>query len=150
MARINVPGLKKSTGLKSFAPLVDGEYELLIKEWKEKDDKNNAPVDIYGFTFEVLAGPPQADGSGAKGRRFWNDFRIKRPEHPDMTGKDPEDQMGVDELKSFVVAAGIETKGDAVNFDAAMGLQVGAKIVQTKAKTGDKIFNNVREWFAVD
>lgn len=150
MARANIPGLKKSTGLKSFAPLSEGEYELQIKEWKEKEDKNHAPIDIYGFTFEVLAGPPQADGSAAKGRKFWNDFRIKRAEHPDMTGKDPGDQMGVDELKSFIVAAGIELKGDSVNFDSAVGLEVGAKIVQTPAKTGDKIFNNVREWFAVE
>jgi hypothetical protein len=150
MARINVPGLKKATGVTTFDPLADGEYTLRVTEWKEKEDKNHAPMDIYGFTFDVLSGPPQANGSSPKGRKFWNDFRILRAEHPSMTGKDPETQPGVNELKAFIMAAGIETKGDVVNFDAAIGLEVGARIVQTKAKTGDKIFNNVREWYAVE
>ena len=151
MARINIPGLKKSTGIPSFDPLVDGDYELKVLEWKEKEDKNHEPVDIFAFTFEVMSGPPQADGKSPKGRRYWNDFRIMRPEHPRMTGKEPEDQFDVGKLKSFIVAANIEMKGDAVNFDTAVGATVGAKITQTKSKTDEtKIFNNVKSWYGID
>lgn len=151
MPYVNVPGIKNSTGLKGFEPYVDGEYELVCQKVEIKEPKNKSPADVWNFTWEILSGPPQKDGKSPKGRKFYNRVTIMHPEHPSMTGKDPADQRGVDELKSMVLACGVELKKDGVNPDAFVGTECRAKIVQ-KADENDssKVFNNVSSWMGIE
>lgn len=151
MPYVNVPGIKNSTGLKGFEPYVDGEYELHCTDVEIRAPKNNSPADVWHFTWEILSGPPQKDGKSPAGRKFFNRVTIMKEEHPSMVGKDVADQRGVDELKSIVLACGVELKKDGVNPESFIGTDCRAKIVQ-KVDENDatKIFNNVTSWMGIE
>lgn len=128
-----VPGFKASTGMKSFEPLVDGEYELQVKTLEVKPPKKPSPTDVWTFEFNVLAGPPQADGKAAKGRRYMEFVSIMQEEHPSF----PEwGHIGVDQLKSMALALGVTGKGDQLNPEAFVGTQMKAHIVVEIGKDG--------------
>lgn len=134
MPSFKVPGFKSSTGVKPFTLLVDGDYELECVKCEIKPPKNPAPLDVWTFTFNVLAGPPQADGSSAKGRRYMEWVSIFQEEHPSFTDYG---HIGVDQLKSMALASGVQGKGDNVNPDSFAGTQMSAHIVQDLPKPGD-------------
>lgn len=148
---VNVPGIKNSTGLKQYKPYLDGEYQLECKAVDIKEPKNKSPADVWNFTWDILSGPPQEDGKSPKGRKFYNRVTIMHPEHPSMTGKEPADQRGVDELKSMILACGVEiSKGDKVVPDSFVGTECRAKITQEADKNDpEKIYNNVTAWMGI-
>lgn len=144
MAKFNVPGIKNSTGMKGFPVLPAGEYKLTCTKCEVLPPKNPAPVDVWTFMWDIIEGPPMADGKATKGQRYSSRIQILHENHPDYETRG---EMGVDELKSLIMAAGVTFKGEDVNPDAFHGTTVFAKIVQTPSKTNpDQIFNNVRDW----
>ena len=151
----SVPGLKASTGMKAFEPLVDGDYKLHCEKCEVKDPKNPSPTDVWTFTFKVLEGPPQADGKSAKGRRYMEFVNIMRPEHPSYKTEwsDPKSgqtQMGVDQLKSMMMAMGVASKGDQLTTEAFAGTTCKAHITVEIGKNDGKPRNRGRAWAAAD
>jgi len=151
--RVMVPGLKASAGTKSFDPLSPGEYTGVVRKLEIKDPKNMSPTDVWTFELEILSGPPQMDGKTAKGRKAWHRVNIFREEHPSYKAEwsDPKSgqtQMGVDELKSMVIAFGVEIKGDSLNPDSFIGLEAGFEVVQTTDKESGKIYSNCKNFHA--
>lgn len=143
--RVNVPGLKKSTGISERAPLVAGDYTLECVSCEVREPKNPQPRDDWFFKFKVLDGPMQANGKAAKTFTYW--IFIKRPEHPEY---DEEKTFSVDKLKSLITAAGVVFKGDDVNPDAFAGTRVVASIIQQpNFKDSSKIENEVTAWKSV-
>lgn len=140
MASYKVPGFKASSGVKSFEPLVDGDYELECVKCEVKDPNNPAPLDVWTFTFNVLSGPPQTDGSPAKGRRYMEWVSIMQEEHPQFREYG---HIGVDQLKSIALASGVTGKGDGVNPDAFAGTKISAHIKLEVPKKGGKPRNSI-------
>lgn len=120
MAKVTVPGLKGSTGMKGFQPLVDGDYLLECQSVGINPPKNGAPADVWGFTFKVLEGPPQGDGKVAKGLSYKEWVTILQDIHPSYKPEwdDPssgKSQFSVDQLKSMCIAMGVAPKGDTLD-----------------------------------
>lgn len=151
MARINVPGLKASSGMKEFAPLADGEYIVKCVKCEVRPPKDPAPLDVWNFEFVIMDGPVQPDGKPAKGRKAWHNINVLKSEHPSYKQEwdDPKSgqcQMAVDELKSMVVAGGIEIKKDDLNSDSFSGVEFATKMVTTVSKNNGKTYHNFRGW----
>jgi len=151
----NLPGLKASTGMKTFEPLVDGDYELECVKCEVKDPKNPSPTDVWTFTFNVAGGPAQADGKPAKGKRYMEFVNIMRPEHPSfrqewLDPKSGQTQMGVDQLKSMMPAMGVTAKGDNLNPDAFAGTTCRCHITVEIGKNDGKPRNRGRAWTAAE
>lgn len=145
MPKVTIPGLKASTGQKSFDPLSTGRYKFQIVSVTIGPPKNGAPSDVWKFAMNVISGPEQADGKPAKGRKYWENVTIMQEQHPDYK----EDQMGVDTLKSMCLAFGVAPKGDSLDPDAFIGLEGSADISQSLVKAvedgmPDKIFNRAK------
>lgn len=147
MAKVTVPGLKASTGMKSFEPISSGRYKLKCIATKIEPPANAAPSDVWKFQFEITDGPEQPDGKSPKGRKYFDNVTIMHPEHPSYR----EDQMGVDTLKSMCLAFGVVPgKGDTLDPDAFLGLEAEADIIKKLEKnesTGEEIpRNRVNKW----
>jgi hypothetical protein len=151
MAAFTVPGLKASKGQTGFVPLEQGDYEFKCKECTVGKDPKQ-PAQLWTFKFEVLAGPPQADGSSARGKMHTEWVRILDDIHPNFKPEwsDPKSgktQMGVDQLKSMVLAMGVSPKGDNLDPGAFQGMTCKASIVKVPSKTDrEKFFTNTRNW----
>ncbi len=146
MGKHNVPGIKQSGGMKGFPVLPAGEYKLLCTK-ADVVGSDKEPADLWKFQWDILEGPPTDDGKASKGQKFATQVRILAEEHPDY---DRLGSMGVDELKSMVLAAGVSFKGEEINEQSFVGQSVFAKVVQTPSKTDpEKIFNNVRAWKSI-
>lgn len=146
MARMTVPGLKASTGISEFLPLVAGDYIFAISKVEVKPPKNPAPMDVWHFSFEVLEGPKQANGKAAKSCKHW--ITIKQPMHP---AYDPEKTYAVDELKSIIVAAGVTIgKNDDINPDSFAGLKIKARVTQVPNYADASKMDNKFFWMAAD
>ena len=142
MARYTVPGLKKSTGMTEFAPLVNGDYLLECVSCEVKEPKTPQPRDDWHFKFKVVDGPAQGNGKPAKS--YYHMLFIKRPEHPSY---DEEKTFAIDELKSMILAAGVAIKGDDVNPDSFVGTKMVATIVQEPDyQDASKLRNRVKAW----
>ena len=140
--RVTIPGLKKSTGMSDFAPLVNGDYTLEVVTCEIRQPKQPQPRQDWYFKFKVLDGPAQANGKMAKS--FVHMIFIKEPEHPDY---DPDKTFAIDELKSMIIAGGVAIRGDDVNPEAFVGTKIVATIVQEPDyKDSSKIVNNVKGW----
>ena len=155
MAAFNVPGFKASKGQSGFTRLDAGSYDFKCLACTVKEDEKS-PTDIWTFKFEVLKGPPQADGSAAKGKIHYEFVRIKQEKHPDYDPlwDDPasgKSQMGVDQMKSMALAMGVNGKGNSLNPDAFAGQTCGADLVHTpnKKKEGE-FFVNSRNWLPAE
>lgn len=145
MPRMTVPGLKKSTGLTEFLPLVDGDYTLEFTKVEVKPPKNPAPMDVWHMSTKVIEGPKQANGKPAKSYKFW--ITIKQDTHPDYT----EEQFSVDELKSICVAAGVAIKGDELNPESFVGTRVRVHISQKPNYRDPARIDNVNSgWSAAE
>ena len=142
MAKYTVPGLKKSTGLSEFKPLVPGEYTLECVSCEVKEPKNPQPRDDWNWKFKVLAGPVQENGKPAKSYSHW--VFVKREDHPDF---DPEKTFAADEIKSMAVAAGIAVRGDDLNPESFVGTKMRATItLEPDFRDPEKMQNRVRAW----
>jgi len=140
--KVSVPGLKKSTGMIEFQPLVPGDYLLQIKSCEVKEPKDPQPRDDWHIKFDVLDGPNQANGKPAKS--YYHMIFIKRPEHPNY---DPEKTFAVDELKSIIMAAGVAIKGDEVNPDSFVGTKLVATItIEEDYSDKSKMRNRFKAW----
>lgn len=147
MAKITVPGLKSSTGMKSFEPLSSGRYTLKVLELKVEPSKRS-PCDVWKFTFEVEKGPEQDDGRNPKGRKLYHNVSILQPNHPSFETV----TMGVDELKSMVVAFGVVFKGDDLDPDKFLGLSSEADVTVRLEKNQDDEEvkrNRIARWIEV-
>ena len=143
--RVTIPGLKKSTGMTEFAPLVNGDYTLECVTCEIREPKQPQPRDDWYFKFKVLDGPLQENGKTAKS--FTRMIFIKRPEHPEY---DPDKTYAVDELKSIIIAAGITIRGDDVNPESFVGTKVVATVIrEPNFKDNSKIDNRVVAWKSV-
>lgn len=156
MAGYKVPGFKASTGMKTFEPLVDGEYDLDCVSCEVKPPKNPSPTDVWTFAFIVKAGPPQADGSPAKGKRYMEFVNVMHPEHPSYKQEwnDPKSgqiQMGVDQLKSMALAMGVTTdKNGNLNPESFRETSCKAHITVEIGKNDGKPRNRGRAWSAAE
>lgn len=145
--KVNLPGWKKSKGTTGFVDLAEGEYDFNIVEAVVRDRKNNAPGFNVWVKLEVISGPPQKDGRAAKGMKANTFFDIKGAEDPKLGDTPVEEQFALHDLKSLALAAGLEFKGDTVDFGAFAGQQVHAKVVHTPNKQdSSKFFVNFRDW----
>jgi len=143
MAKFNVPGLKSSQGMKGFPLLSAGEYKVICTK-AEVMASDKEPADLWKFKWDILEGPPTADGKSAKGQKYASQVRILKEEHPMF---EEQSNMGVDELKSMVLAMGVSFKGDDLGPDGFVGQAAYVTVVQTPSKTDpSKIFNNNRNW----
>jgi len=120
MAKVTVPGIKTSTGMKSYQPLVDGEYLLQCNDVTINPPKNGAPADVWNFVFTVLEGPPQGAGKISKGLSYREWVTILQDIHPSYKSEwdDPvsgKSQYSVDQLKSMCLAMGVAPKGDTLD-----------------------------------
>lgn len=140
--RVSVPGLKKSTGMSEFLPLVPGDYTLEVVSCEVKEPKQPQPRDDWHFKFKILEGPNQANGKPAKS--YYHMIFIKRPEHPDYN---EEKTFAIDELKSMIIAAGVSIKGDEVNPESFVSTKLVASITQEPDYADNtKIRNRVKAW----
>lgn len=137
-----IPGFKASTGMKAFEPLVDGDYVLKCTKVEVKPPKNPSPSDVWSFQFDVVSGPPQADGKPAKGRKYFEFVTIMHEEHPSYRP----DQMGVDQLKSMALAMNVTTKGDSLNEESFVGQECSCHITVEIGKNDGKPRNRGRSW----
>lgn len=145
MPKVTVPGLKASTGLTEFKPLVPGRYRLKFTKVEVKPPKNPSPSDVYHLSFAVLDGPPQADGKKAKSFKHW--ITIKQEAHPDYK---PE-QYSIDELKTVITASGVALKGDSFDPDSFAGLEIEADIgVEAERDNPEKMRNKVYNWYPAE
>lgn len=146
MAKVTVPGLKASTGMKPFEPLDSGRYKLKCMLTKIEPSKKGTPVDVWKFEFQVIKGPDQADGKSPNGKKYFHNISIFQEIHPDF-GKYT---FGVDELKSMCLAFGVVPKGDTLDPDAFLGLEGECDIVKKLEKneqTGEDVpRNRVNKW----
>jgi len=148
MAKVNVPGLKNSTGMKPFEPLATGRYGMKIMALKIEPAKSGAPTNVWKFEAQILDGPDQDDGQAAKGRKFYFNVNIMDPEkHPDF---EKNGHWGIDELKSICLAFGVAPKGDTLDPDAFLGTEGTADVIRKLEKdqnTGEDIpRNRVNKW----
>jgi hypothetical protein len=126
MARVTVPGIKNSNGMKGFQPLVDGDYMVQCTAVTISPPKNNAPADVWCFVFNILEGPPQGNGKIAKGLPYKEWITILKDIHPSYKAEwdDPDSgkcQFSVDQLKSLCIAMGVAPKGDTLEPSAFNG-----------------------------
>lgn len=147
MAKVTVPGLKNSTGMKPFEPLDSGRYSFKCMVCKIEPAKTGAPTDVWKFEFQVTKGPEQSsDNRSPKGKKFFSNCNIMRPEHPDFEKY----TFGVDELKSMCLAFGVTPKGDVLDPDAFLGLEGEADVIKKLEKnesTGEEVpRNRVNKW----
>ena len=146
MAKVTVPGLKNSTGMKTFEPLVGGRYRLKVTEVSVNPPKNQSPSDVYKFTMQVMKGPDQSDGKNPKGLRYFHNLTIMQEAHPSF---EKYGFIGVDELKSMCLAFGVAPKGDSIDIDAFLGLESDADITQKleENQNGEDVKrNHVTKW----
>ena len=150
MAKVTIPGLKNSTGMKPYEPLDSGRYGLKILGLKIEPAKSGAPTDVWKFEMLVTKGPNQtSDGRPSKGKKYFSYVNILRPEHPDFEKY----KFGVDEIKSMCLAFGVVPKGDVVEPDAFIGLEGEADIVKKlehNEQTDEDIpRNRVNKWIEI-
>lgn len=133
MAGYQVPGYSRSEGKMKFTKLSAGTYEIMCKACEVTEPKNPSPIDVWSFTYTILAGPPDADGKSSVNRTAWDKVFILKPEHPSYKPEwdDPHSgqvQMGVDELKSRGLAFGVTARKDVLNPESFVGLKACARL----------------------
>lgn len=149
--KVNLPGFKKSKGSTGFVDLAEGEYDFQIIEAIARERKDHAPGVNIWVKLDVLAGPPQKDGRPAKGMKANTFFDIKGADDPKLGDTPVEDQFALHDLKALTLAAGLEFRGDTVDFPAFAGQQVHAKVVHTPNKNdASKFFVNYRDWAPIE
>ena len=154
MGTYKLPGFKGSTGMREFTPYVDGDYELVCDSCEVKPPKNPSPTDVWTFSFTIKKGPPQADGSSPKGKRYMEFVNVMQSDHPSYKPEwdDPNSgktQMGIDQLKSMALAMGVTGKGDSLNPDSFAGTSCLCHITVETGKNDGKQRNRGRVWKAL-
>jgi hypothetical protein len=155
MATVKVPGLDKSKGMQSgFTAYVEGEYALEINSVELVESKKSAGTS-WVFKHTILEGPNQDDGKAPDGRKLTTRIFIMGEDHP---SEEQWGHIGVDELESMRMAAGVDKKGSSINPQDFVGEKVRAilRVKEEPAETKDGVTNpyagqkrnEVREWRA--
>lgn len=157
MAKVTVPGLKNSQGMKSFELLADGDYLLECSKCEikaPKSDPEGRTADVWNFAFNVLEGPPQKDGKLAKNRKHMEWVTILKDVHPSYkpSWDDPESgesQFAVDQLKSMATAMGIAIRGDGIDPASFIGQRCRVHLSQVvDSKDASKMRQRSGNWKA--
>lgn len=149
MPRVTIRGLKESTGVKGFEPLDPGKYVLkCIKV--ESEESRKSPGENWKFSFQVIEGigntAVQKSGKEANGLPYRENVFIMGEAHPKYEAWG---HLGVDQLKSMVIAAGIKLQGDEIDPQSFVGKTCIVDMRQREEKDQEGrpvIRNDVREW----
>jgi CO dehydrogenase/acetyl-CoA synthase delta subunit len=117
---------------KEFEPIPDGSYVMQVIEAEAKRTKAGTGTYVKA-TFEVLEGE-------FRGRRIWHNFNTQNP-NPQAV------QIGLQQLKTFFVAAGVKSK---LNFETEADIasqlegQSAVCLVTTKHSQGYDPQNEIK------
>lgn len=154
MPKVTVPGLKESKGIQEFALLDPGKYSVEVLKVDEEESKRSPGMN-YKFRMKVLEGigdaAVQKSGSKAAGMGYFENLFLMGEMHPQY---EEYGHIGVDQLKSMVIAFKVPLKGDDLDFQAFIGKTCIIDVRQEqdkKSKNDDgtpRVFNRVAKWTA--
>lgn len=150
-----VPGLSQSEGRAVFEPLPKAEYLLKVTAIETKDKDDNGVITGTTFIVDSIVEnaenlPAGVDKSEVVGKSLRDWIFVMSPEHPkynDVTKSGGTIGMiGVDGLKSFLMAVRVEIRADGFNEQACVGrfyeASVGTRNFKDK-QGNDKVGNTV-------
>lgn len=154
MPKVTVPGLKESKGIQEFVLLDPGKYVVEVLKVDEEESKKSPGMN-YKFRMKVLEGigdaAVQKSGTKAPGLSYFENLFLMGEMHPQL---EQYGHIGVDQLKSMVLAFKVPTKGDDLDFQAFVGKTCVIDVRQvedkkTKNEDGSpRIRNEVARWTA--
>lgn len=132
VGRVSVPGLKASKGIKERKDPDAGEYRIVCTKVEIKESQKS-PGFSWKFTWKVLDGPKQEDGSNPIGLPVYTSTFIMGEMHPSYNQYS---YIGVDELKSICLATGVAPRGDDINPSSFENQEASVVLAKRKEKTG--------------
>lgn len=159
MSKIKIPGVGSAEGMKQLGPLAPGEYLLKVTKVETKDKTDMEGV-VTGTTFVVTSQvlgaeklPPSESVRDYVDRPFTDFIFVMSPNHAkyaDVAANGTQIGMiGVNTLKSWLVACGVTIKNDEFDESKAVGKWFEARIGTRPYKdaTGqDRVGNTVYEY----
>lgn len=154
MPKVTIPGLGKSTGMKTVELLDTGKYVLECTKYGFEESKKSPGIN-HKFTFEVVEGigdvETQKSGRDSKGMPFFENVFIMDQLHPSF---EQYGHIGIDQIESMRRALKVSKKGDDIDLEAFVGKRCIAAIRQKADKSmknddgSPKINNEVSSWTA--
>lgn len=154
MPKVTVPGLKDSKGIAEFPLLDPGKYVVEIQKVDEEESKKS-PGTNYKFRMKILEGigdaAVQKSGTKSSGLSYFENLFLMSELHPSF---EEHGHIGVDQLKSMVIATKVPLKGDDLDFQSFVGKTCVIDVRQkpdNKFQNADgspRTFNEVAKWTA--
>lgn len=158
MSKIKIPGVGSAEGMKQLGPLPPGEYLLKVTKVETKDKTDNGLVTGTTFvvTSQVLGAeklPPTEAVRDYVDRPFSDFIFVMSPNHAKYedvaTNGTQIGMIGVNTLKSWLVACGVVIKNDEFDESKAIGKWYEARIGTRPYKDregNDRVGNQVYEY----
>lgn len=130
MAKVNLPGLGKSKGLKPMKPADPGDYEVEITKCEVRTTEAGDGTLVMPV-YQPFDGPEQSDGRDPSAVRIYDMIWIPDESHH---AYDEMYERQVDILASLMIAAGAKSKSDAFDPEVLVGKQVGIRVAHEVRK----------------
>lgn len=138
MAKVKTPGLSKAEGIRPPAPLMDGQYEVRVESCEIKES-DKSPCDNVTVRLVVIGDEPeQADGGSPAGRNIFHRIALLHEDHPSA---EQWVHIGLNQLKDFLDAVGIQVKADGWDPMETVGAELAVK-VKNKPRSDGRLDDN--------